>query len=184
MPVNADALKIVIARELEHLTDSRVMTHIQSLLVEPRIVLLNWEYGDPGQQYPGWIVLRQKDSETDIVYCQNGFGPRCPWGLVGSASDERQAISMGMDSGWFPTFMRTYFDSFAATQLPIWRVFKTDGQGAREPITAEGSWPAVWELVEKYRQSDPASRYDCDHSICYSGVKPPAVHAPERATNS
>jgi hypothetical protein len=165
MAIDAGTLKATIEHELERLSDARVAAQIRSLLVEPKAVLRNWDYGKPGEQYPCWAVLSDGDSKTGIVYCESGFGPRNPWGLVWLGSDEDEHMSMGMDSGWFPAFLDAYFDSFAATQLPIWRVFKTGPSGVRQPITEESSWQATWERIAEYRNADPASRYDCGHSI-------------------
>jgi hypothetical protein len=164
MPVDAELLKSLIERELAHVSDERVLAHIRSLLVEPKCVHLDWDYGQPGERYPCWEVLN-----AHIVYCESGFGPRCPWGLVLLGGEELP--SMGMDSGWFPTFMEAYFDSFPVTDLPIWRVFRTTGSKAREPVTEEDSWDATWKRVYELRESDPASRYDCDHSISYEGKR-------------
>src|SRR3546814_4621244 len=47
-----------------------------------------------------------------IVYCESGFGPERPWGLVHLGG---QHMSMGDDSGWFPIFLDAYFGSFAPT---------------------------------------------------------------------
>src|SRR5205085_10543865 len=50
------------------------------------------------------------------------FGPRSPWGLVNLSGSAN--MSIGMDSAWYVSFMEAYFESMAATELPIWRVFK------------------------------------------------------------
>jgi len=72
---------------------------------------------------------------------------------------------MGMDSAWFPTFIEAYFDSFAVTSLPIWRVFKTNEASIRDAITSEGPWEATWAIVMERRAADPDSRYDCDTDL-------------------
>jgi hypothetical protein len=77
-------------------------------------------------------------------------------------------MSMGMDSGWFPTFLDAHFESSVATKLPIWRVFRTASTGYREPITEENTWEATWARVTECREADSASRYDCDHNIKHS----------------
>jgi hypothetical protein len=76
-------------------------------------------------------------------------------------------MSMGMDSGWYPTFLQAYFESFVAALLPIWRVFKTDPSGERLPITPESGWDETWMQVMRHREEDSASRYDCDTSILF-----------------
>jgi hypothetical protein len=169
MSVDAEKLKALIDHELEHLSDARVLKHIRGLLVESEIVYRAWDYGAPGEKYPCWTVLKHAASNTGIAYCEQGFGPRCPWGLVGLGEDEQQG-SMGMDSGWFTSFLDAYFESLAAADLPIWRVFKEStwsATGSGEPITEEDSWTASWAKVEEYRKADSASRYHCHHSVAY-----------------
>jgi hypothetical protein len=144
MTIDPAGLKALIEHELQGLSDIRVAAHVRSLLVEPKLVFRNWDYGAPGEQYPCWTVLAHNRFKTAIAYCESGFGPRCPWGLVSLASDNAGALSMSMDSGWFPRFLDAYFESFAATELPIWRVFRTGASGVREPITEEGSSDATW----------------------------------------
>src|SRR5262249_17538203 len=123
MSVTARVLKTLIEGELAGVSDARVIQHILGMLVEPHVVFRNWDYGEPGQQYPCWFVLKDAQSSGEIAYCEYGFGPRCPWGLVSSA-DEEQYRSMGMDSGWFMTFLDAFFESFACVELPIWKVIK------------------------------------------------------------
>ena len=171
MPVDAKILKTLISRELGHLSDDRVKEYVRRLLVEPQPVLRNWDYGEPGEQYLCWTVLNDSVSNTGIAYCENGFGPRNPWGLVWLESEDVKQLSMGMDCGWFSTFLDAFFDSFAATRLPIWRVFRTNDAGNRDAITGEGSWEATWARIAECRQADPLSRYDCDHSITMRGQK-------------
>jgi len=167
MSVDAIGLQELIERELVQVTDARVVAHICGLLVEPKLMMRDWAYGEPGQQYPCWTVFEHDASDTTIVYCESGFGPRCPWGLVWSGDEKRKYFPMGMDSGWYPRFLDAYFESFAATELPIWRVFRTDASGTRELLTEEGSWEAAWQQVYARRGADPACRYDCDHSVAY-----------------
>jgi hypothetical protein len=118
MSVTARVLETAIEGELAGVSDSRVVQHIRGMLVAPHVVLRNWDYGEPGQQYPCWFVLQDAQSSGEIAYCEYGFAPRCPWGLVSSADDE-QHRSMGMDSGWFTNVSRCFFESVACVELPI-----------------------------------------------------------------
>jgi len=165
MAITAARLGLLIAQELETVADERVQAHVRSLLVEPAPILREWDYGKPGEQYACWGVLNHHPSNTGIAYCEEGFGPKRPWGLVHLSGDER--MSIGMDSGWFGAFLEAYFGSFAATDLPIWRIFKRDRETGRVPISAEQEWGRAWEQIEDLRTRDPESRYDCDHSITY-----------------
>ncbi len=128
-------------------------------------MLRDWDYGVEGEQYVCWDVLEHHASGTGIAYCESGFGPRSPWGLVWL--EHSKNMSIGMDSGWFTTFLQAYFESAAAADLPIWRVFKTDLSGVRFPMTSEGSWEETWKQVMEHRKEDPASCYDCNTSIVY-----------------
>ncbi len=75
-------------------------------------------------------------------------------------------MSIGMDAGWFPSFIQAFFDSAAATDLPIWRIFKqVDDDISGIALTEEGEWDATWEKVRELRVADPQSRYHCSQSI-------------------
>lgn len=167
MSIDTNKLKKLIDDELRLLSYSNVLSHIRSLLVEPEIVFHDWGYGNPGEQYPCWTVLKDNpsNSNTGIAYCESGFGPRRPWGLVWLDGDD---MSIGMDSGWFSNFLDAYFDSFAPSALDIWRVFKIDSSGKRLPITDDGSWTDSWTQVEELRSADPESRFDVGHNISYA----------------
>jgi hypothetical protein len=169
MAITAAVLKQLIAQELGTVADQRVQAHVRSLLVEPTPILRDWDYGQPRQQYACWGVLNHDPSNTGIAYCEEGFGPQRPWGLVHLSGEDR--MSIGMDSGWFETFMDAYFDSFAPTDLPIWRVFKTSPETSRLPISEEQNWRGAWAQIEELRARDPESRYDCDHSITYGRLR-------------
>src|SRR5262245_19220074 len=164
MPIGTEALKALVEDELARVANTRVKTHIRSLLIEPTPMLRDWNYGVEGQQYVCWNVLEHHPSNTGIAYCESGFGPGAPWGLVGLRGSN---MSIGMDSNWYANFLQAYFESFAAAELPIWRVFKTDPSGSRLPITPEGGWEDTWKQVMLLREQDAASRYDCDTSVVY-----------------
>jgi hypothetical protein len=159
MTIDTNSLKNLVEHELDRITDARVTSQICGLLVELIPVPRDWNYGVKGQQYVCWNVLEHHPSNTAIAYCQSGFGPRTPWGLVAL---EGPHMAMGVDSGWFPSLMEAYFESFVPTVLPIWRVFKTDPSGLRGPITPEGGWDKTWKHVMRYTEEDSISRYDCD----------------------
>jgi hypothetical protein len=162
MAIDANALKAFIKSEVALISDARVTAHIRALLVEPTPILLDWDYGAKGEQHVCWAVT------GGIVYCESGFGPRTPWGLIFGLKDRKNA-SMGMDSGWFTTFLQAYFEADAA-ELPIWRVFKTDSSGTRLPISGEGAWDETWKQVMQHRKDDPINRYNCDTSIVYERI--------------
>ncbi|MDQ8027266.1 MAG: hypothetical protein REJ23_00960 [Brevundimonas sp.] len=100
-------LKAIIEAELQHLTHPQATTAIRAHLVEPVSVTLDWDYGAPSQQFPGWLVFDDPTTDTEIVFCADGFGPSHPWGLILPEGDHRP---MGMDSGWYRTFLGAWSD--------------------------------------------------------------------------
>src|SRR5690242_1481096 len=107
MAVDPAQLMNSIEEELLAIGDLRTVEYIRSCLIEPVAELRDWDYGEEGQQYVCWIVFKRNAGE--IAFCENGFGPKCPWGLLWSGS------SIGQDSGWFATFAEAFFDSAVAT---------------------------------------------------------------------
>lgn len=95
--------------ELAKITDASVRDAIAPWLVNPRSELRDWDYGTDGQTFQCWIVLDHPPSNTCIAYCDDGFGPAAPWGLLCIAG---AFLSMGMDSGWFKYFE----DAFRASK--------------------------------------------------------------------
>ena len=152
MQIDADTLKGLIGQELKNLLDVRVTAHIQLCWLSPA-ELRDWDYGEPGEQYPCWITLADNGSNIAIAYCESGFGPRNPWGLLWLES--REYVSMGMDSAWHSTFLDAYFNSLAATKLPIWRVFKKEATGVWEPVSHEDSGRQRGSLCQNARQELP-----------------------------
>lgn len=152
-----------IDRALALVTDPRVSAHIRSQLTNPTLVMRGWDYGEPGQQFPCWTVLEDRGSGTVIAYCEEGFGPSCPWGLVFIGQPDDPRASMGMDSGWYPTFMEAYFESFAPTVLPIWHVMR-GAPGSHVIVTGEMAWDDAWRLVEEMREAEPDVSFDVSHA--------------------
>ena len=156
-----------VEKELSTLSDARVLDHIRSLLVDPEPVSRPWDYGEPGERIECWSVLDHPASKSGVAYCEQGFGPENPWGLVAiDRADE--SMSLGMDSGWFPSFLEAYFESFASADIPIWRVFRrTDEPYPGLPISDELSWDLAWERVRALRKDDTVAQYTCHHAISY-----------------
>jgi hypothetical protein len=90
----------LVTAELLRISDETLLARIRELLVSPYPVERGWDYGRAGEQYTCWTVLEHSISNTGIAYCPQGFGPSEPWGLVHLSGDY---MTIGMDSGWFPT---------------------------------------------------------------------------------
>ena len=120
MSTTPDSLKARIDAELLVVDDPRVVALVRSLLVDPTPTALDWDYGALDERYASWIVLDDTvGSNTAIAYCEQGFGPKSPWGLIfAESADGRRP--MGMDSAWFSTFMEAFFDSMPALEIERW----------------------------------------------------------------
>ncbi|MCR6479312.1 hypothetical protein NU688_24355 [Variovorax sp. ZS18.2.2] len=166
MSISPALIRQLVETELSRILDTRVRAHIRGLLVEPVAIMREWDYGTPGEAYPCWAVLNHATSNTGIAYCEAGFGPRTPWGLVTLSGAQ---MSIGMDSEWLPSFVEAYFGSHASTDLPIWRVFRQAGEEAYPgtALTPESDWASTWEEVYRLRAADPAARYHCNHSVIH-----------------
>lgn len=84
--------------ELATILDPEVVAAIRRLLVDPYPVEREWDYGHPFEKHVCWTVLEHLPSNTGIAYCEGGFGPTHPWGLVCLAGDH---LNIGMDASWF-----------------------------------------------------------------------------------
>ena len=168
MTINAEFLIARVEEELASVNDRRVIAHIRSLLVAPAPQMRAWDYGTPGDAFPCWLVLAHQLQNSGIAYCESGFGPRTPWGLL--FLEGTRSMSMGTDCGWFDRFLDAYFESPASTELPIWRVFRREGNdfpGA--PITDEDGWDATWEKVMRLRSEQPNVGFECWQSVYVRG---------------
>ena len=101
----------LVERQLADITDLAIVDLIRQLSVEPFPVLRDWDYGASGEQYVCWTVLEHTPSNTAVAYCDAGFGPESPWGLVSLRGPH---MSIGMDSGWFATL------GVAVRESPAW----------------------------------------------------------------
>lgn len=98
MTLNAEKVSFLAERELQRISQPELVSLIQQLRVEPRCELREWDYGELGEAYPCWIVLEHKDSNTGVAYCEQGFGPATPWGILFLSGPH---MSIGADFSWF-----------------------------------------------------------------------------------
>jgi hypothetical protein len=71
---------------LRYLSPGTRLIAIEPNLGPPNPVMRGWDYGTDDEAYPCWSLLEHKASNTGIAYCESGFGPGSPWGLVFSGS--------------------------------------------------------------------------------------------------
>lgn len=163
--MTAADVEALVRYDIRTLSDARVATHLASLLVaSPRPLHLGWVYGAVGEAFDGFLVLDHSRSGTGIVYCQQGFGPENPWGLVFT---DRGPLSTGTSDGWYPRLLDAYFESKASTDVPIWRVreWRPSRDGAW--VSGELPWDEAWARVAELKASAPHAQYYTDHAVRY-----------------
>ena len=95
----------LVEEQLSKITDPNVAESLKKFLVPPRCELRDWDYGSPGEQFPCWIVFEHEKSNSCIAYCEHGFGPAMPWGVLLLRGKNR---SMGMDCNWSETLEEAF----------------------------------------------------------------------------
>jgi hypothetical protein len=92
-----DRIETLVAREIAAIDDAIVRVALEHWLVSPRRVLRDWDYADD-VQHECWVIAEDPASKTSIAFCEYGFGPVCPWGLLNTDSEFNE---MGPDSAWY-----------------------------------------------------------------------------------
>ena len=108
--MTAPEILTLVETELTRIKSPRTNALIRRLLVPPRCEQRPWDYGEPNATYPCWIVAEHPSSNTAFAYCEYGFGPRCPWGLLWRSGKH---LNMGMDSSWYTSLEECLRDSRA-----------------------------------------------------------------------
>jgi hypothetical protein len=90
-----DKFRALVARELSLVEPPARREALGALVMEPRLEERTWEYAEPSEpeRYPCWVVAEAPARGILVVYCEHGFGPERPWGILRRAND-----SLGMDS--------------------------------------------------------------------------------------
>lgn len=107
---DAKRVSEMVEQELANVADTKLSSRVRELLVPPYPVERVWDYGLPGEHFTCWTILEHHDSNTGIAYCEHGFGPRHPWGLVFLSGPH---MNIGMDSAWFVSLEDAMRDSMA-----------------------------------------------------------------------
>lgn len=98
MPLTPADLTKAIEHEISLISQPELVDCIRRHLIQPRCEEREWDYGAPGRTYPSWIFAEDPASNTAFAFCEEGFGPAEPWGLL---SLRGAHVSMGRDDAWF-----------------------------------------------------------------------------------
>ena len=108
--LDGETVERLVEQELRHIEDEKVLSALKRLLINPYCVDREWDYGPVGLAHPCWTVLEDKKSNTGIAYCEHGFGPEDPWGLIFLSGKH---MNIGMDSNWYRTLEDAFRESMA-----------------------------------------------------------------------
>jgi hypothetical protein len=116
MAISEDQITHLLKAEMAAISDADLRERVAALLVKPTLLECAWDLGAPRETYPCWNVAQDTVSGVGIVYCEAGFGPRNPWGLIWFGDP---VPSMGQDSGWFRTFREAAADVIDVTPAAL-----------------------------------------------------------------
>ena len=110
MPITSADVEKAVEAEIARISQPELVACIRQHLVPVRCEQREWDYDSAVLTYPCWIIAEHPASNTAFAYCEHGFGPSDPWGLL---SIRGEHMSIGMDSGWFTRLEGAFRDSMA-----------------------------------------------------------------------
>ncbi|MBI1256459.1 MAG: hypothetical protein GC204_03220 [Chloroflexi bacterium] len=140
--IDAAQVKELVIEQLASIEDEIVRAAIERLLIEP---FSQDRYWFPGSEtFVCWVVADDPESDTYYVYCEDDFGLPSVWGIVLTST-----LELGMDSNWFGTLERAFYDSFASMPLAIWNVVKFNTPEKDRIIASSLTNTQASELIAK-----------------------------------
>lgn len=109
--LTSEKVSEIVKKEIAGFKDKNLIAPLKELLVTPYCEMREWAYGEPGTRYPCWVILEHHPSVRGIVYCEQGFGPKKPWGLAWLDEEDGEG-HMGDDSAWFPNLEWIFKEEF------------------------------------------------------------------------
>ncbi|MDJ0841608.1 MAG: hypothetical protein QNK37_34185 [Acidobacteriota bacterium] len=110
MNLSQSEVQSLLDNELKSISDASLIHQIRPLLITPHRVEREWDYGEERRTYPCWTVMAHHMTNSGIAYCNQGFGPSHPWGLVFLSGD---MMGMGLKAAWFDSFEIAFKESMA-----------------------------------------------------------------------
>jgi len=108
MNIDANGVADLVQSELGRVSEAKVLRLLAKYGVALRMESRPWGYAD--KVFPCWIVFEHRASNTGVAYCEEGFGPKKPWGLLWLNGDYPY---MGDDTQWFARLGDAVRDTFA-----------------------------------------------------------------------
>jgi hypothetical protein len=90
-----EAIQKLVEEQTIGIADQELCNELRRHLVEPQRQDREWNYGEAPATFPCWLVATFPAANCGIVYCEQGFGPAYPWGIL-SLTD----VHLGSDDCW------------------------------------------------------------------------------------
>jgi hypothetical protein len=110
MSISSAAVEQAVEAGIARITQPELIACIRQHRVPVRCEPREWDYGAAGLTYPCWIFAEHPASNIAFAYCEQGFGPSNPWGLLFIRGEH---LSIGMDCGWFARLEDLFRESSA-----------------------------------------------------------------------
>ena len=88
MPTSLADVESILGNELARIAQPDLLARIKELLVAIHCEQVGWDYGDPGQSLPCWIVAHDPETNLAFAYSEQGFGPSYPWGMFTKSREQ------------------------------------------------------------------------------------------------
>jgi hypothetical protein len=96
----------LVEAEMRKMANPGVVEGLQTFLVDPRVEIRDWDWGQTAAKFPVWIVAESSRYDYGIAFSDYGFAPDHAWGLVFLSRSNFDA-----DYCWFPSLEDAYKDS-------------------------------------------------------------------------
>lgn len=115
-----ERIKLLVAAEVERTSDINLREALRAYLIPPRLHYRTWEYANPNESYPCWLVADFSPEQYGLAYSEYGHGSHSPWGVVSLTRS-----FFGMDSEWFAFLEDAFIHS------GIWKGLRPPGYEVR-----------------------------------------------------
>lgn len=103
MKLDSELIQNLVEEQISGIKDNDRQSALRAIIVDPYVELREWDYAE-NTKYQCWIIAKPKNDDHVFAYCNEGFGPNTPWGIIKKDSNG----SMGPDACWH-TFLEDLF---------------------------------------------------------------------------
>jgi len=96
--MTTEEFEVLMSSEISKVNQTEMLELIKSIKGQVRSETRIWNYGIENQEFTCWVAFEHLATKTSIVYCNKGFGPNYPWGLLSTNTPNND---MGIDSQWY-----------------------------------------------------------------------------------